>query len=158
MVPALLVALTLVSADPSTPDADIRQRNVFAAQIRGIIERGDVEAFIVLLSPNGIRMGDTIVPTRRVVDDIRKKKGVYAELFDTAALQASAGSGGALEYPMLSYRDYFKRAKDAVAIVDLDFAMIRWSSESLRVALPPSFGIEKVGGRLRIGCFGDGCS
>jgi hypothetical protein len=81
---------------------------------------------------------------------------VYADIFDTSARRVSAGSPD-----VLSYRDFFRRAKDAVVTVDLEFNRIWWRSESLRdigsAAGQPHFGVEEVGGRLRIGCFDGGC-
>jgi hypothetical protein len=153
-----MVSLMLFGSHPSARDAEIRRREAFAEQIRAVIERGDVEGFVAMQSPNGIRMGDGIVPTKRVAADIRKKKGLYADLFDTAAVQ---GSAVAPQSPILSYRDFFRRAEDAVLTVSLESHRIWWRSDSIRdtqgPAGQPSFGVEDVGGRLRIGCIGDGC-
>jgi hypothetical protein len=155
MIRTVMMALTLVGSHPSARDAEIGRREAFAVQVRTVIERGDVEGFITMLSPNGIRMGDGIVPTKRVAAEIRNKKGVYAGLFETAALHATSGAN---EAPVMSDRDFFRRAKDAVLTIDLDSNRIRWGSASVRaVPGPPSFGVEQVKGRLRIGCIGEGC-
>jgi len=155
MVPALIIAVALAGGQPSAQEREIQEREAFAAQVRSVIERGDVEAFIALLAPEVIICGDGVIPTKQVAAELRQKKGFYALLFDTPALRAS---GGASVYPMLSYRDYFKRAKDAVPTVNMDFNTIRWASESLGdVAYPPYFGVERVGGSLRVGLIGDDC-
>jgi hypothetical protein len=155
MVRALMIAVALAGGPPSAQEREIQEREAFAAQIRSVIERGDVEAFIALLSPDMIICGDGAIPSKQVAAELRKKKGFYPLLFDTSALRAS---GGASVYPMLSYRDYFKRAKDSVPTVNMDFNTIRWASETPgEVAYPPYFGVERVGRRLRVGLIGDGC-
>jgi hypothetical protein len=155
MTPALIMAIALVGGDPSPREGDVRHKEALAGQIRQIIEREDVEGFIALLAPREIICGDTVIPTSHVAAELRKKKGFYALLFDTAALRASSASS---VYPILSYREYFERAKDASPTIDREFNVIRWTSDSLGdVAFPPYFGVEVAAGRLRIGLIGAAC-
>jgi hypothetical protein len=152
---SMIVAAALAAATPSAHERDVQDREAFAARIRTVVERGDVEAFIALLSPEGLICGDGVIATKQVAAELRQKKGFYALLFDTAALRSS---GAASVHPVLSYRDFFKRAHDAVPTVDMEFNILRWASASLGdVAYPPYFGVDRVSGRLRVGLIGDGC-
>lgn len=155
MVRALMIAVALAGGQPAAQQRVIQEREAFAERIRSVIERGDVEAFIALLAPDMIICGDGAIPTKQVAAELRNKKGFYPLLFDTSALRASGGASG---YPMLSYRDYFKQAKDSVPTVNMDFNTIRWASETLGdVLYPPYFGVERVARSLRVGLIGDGC-
>ncbi|MGC3999007.1 MAG: hypothetical protein QM767_16810 [Anaeromyxobacter sp.] len=147
-----LAAAAAIEARQRSVDVEARRR--FAGEVRAVVARGDVEAFIGLLASGGLTCGGDTVPAAEVAEALRGREGVHALLFDTRALRTSARS----RLPLYSYREFFQVAKDAVPVIPPGSDVIRWTSALLgEVAEPPFLGVVREGGRLRIGLVGAGC-
>jgi hypothetical protein len=155
MTTALTIALLLFVGGGATRNAEIARREAFATRVRTVIESGDVEAFIRLLSREGLVCNDGVIPTAEVASQLRdKRESFYALLFDTHALEKYVRS----IRPVMSYREFFLRAKDAKSTVHLEWNIVQWDSKALGdVAERPYLGLDNERGELRVGLIGEGC-
>ena len=137
----------LLSRPSPSPGAEAAEA---AVAIRAAVEKGDEKALIALVHQAGMRCGrrTVLVPGRN--PDLHQEADLYALVFDTAALRERLRS----ERPVLSFRDFFAKAPDALLhteFVEGQGWVVRWTSPALGdVAVPPRFVVADDDGGFRI--------
>jgi hypothetical protein len=152
---ALLAAFVVLGAAAAPADPLERRREAVAkemirlgAELKGIIERGDVAALVARLPAAGLRCGGRVVPREKVERDLRGKSSWLHRVFFGDPGDAPRGRPASL-------RAFFREAPDVAVLVafradaaagQLGMPCIDFRAEGLRTPGAP-LCFEEKGGR-----------
>jgi hypothetical protein len=162
----LLVALLASpagAAEPGGPPESRAALEELAGQVRDAVVRGDVEALLALVAPEGLSCADSHESRSEIRAQLEGRSGRAHELlFDVEPLRARiARWGGKLPPEKVSYQDFFRKHPDGVLFLhgEPSSGLIQWQLRPEgKEPNAPRFGYRWDAGRRRYAIVSIGCT